>query len=166
MQRVVGVLVVVICVVLAIGRVEADPSAAQWKAAEQTLRTQLAAQQVTPLDVTRKVGALGTAFWVREQVGARTVGKLVVVRGSTIFATRSEATLRALLTKDEVLRTRTLTARDLLYLVEQLAALPAGLGNVVTEHKDRTLLPTLRFGKTAKDPATLVLHSFRQTTTP
>jgi hypothetical protein len=139
-------------------------AAPDWKAAEHLVRERLAAAKVDVVEITAKRDTtLGTAFWVRRKASdGKLSGQLVVVRGTTVFDTPGDATISAILKTDAMLVKRTISARDLLYLLQQLGTLPPGLGNVLTEYRDKSLLPKLSY---AKDHATLVLHSFRRTST-
>jgi hypothetical protein len=144
--------------ILAVGMAKAN-AAPDWKAAEAVVRDHLAAQKADVIDIqAMKDQTLGTAFWVRMNVGDKPVGHMVIVRGKTIYETHSDATISAVLKADNFLVTHTVSARDMLYLIREFSTLPSALGNPITENPDKSLNPKLTF---AKDHATYVLFSAR-----
>ncbi|TMQ06673.1 MAG: hypothetical protein E6J90_42755 [Deltaproteobacteria bacterium] len=149
---------VAIGLILAVGMAKAI-AAPDWKAAETVVRDHLAAQKADVIDIqAMKDHTLGTAFWVRTNVGGKPVGHMVVVRGTAIHDTRSDATIGAILKADNFLAKHTISAQDLLYLIRELGTLPSALGNPIAGNPDTSLNPKLTF---AKDHAAFVLHSVR-----
>jgi hypothetical protein len=150
--------ILVIGLILAVGMAKAT-AAPDWKAAEAVVRDHLATQKADVIDIkAMKDQTLGTAFWVRTHVGGKPVGHMVVVRGTAIHDTRSDATISAILKADNFLVKHTVSAKDMLYLIRELGTLPSALGNPITGSPETALNPKLTF---AKDHATFVLHSVR-----
>lgn len=137
----------------------AGPSKKDWQRAEGVLRAHFETADLELVDVTaKKKTSLGTSFWVRYQTGG---GGLVVVRGNDVHRMPGDATIVAILKADKQLTSKTITAKDLLYLLEQLGTLPALPSKVISEHRERSINPRLVH---AHGEAQLVIHCARQVT--
>jgi hypothetical protein len=154
---------IAIGLILVVGMAKAI-AAPDWKAAETVVRDHLAAQNADVIDLkAMKDQTLGTAFWVRTRVAGNPVGHLVVVRGTAIHETRSDATISAILKADNFLVKHTILPRDMLNLLRELGTIPPELGMPLTADSDASLNPKFKF---FKDHAEFILHAGRDARAP
>lgn len=134
----------------------AAPTTQQWAAAEAVLRDHFKVEKREILEVTEEpLDTLGTAFWVRWQAGG---GGLVLVRDKDVFATKDPATIKALLKRDDFLKTRKISADDFLYLLQQLGTLPALQADPIKGDRNKAINPAWTFDK---DGATFTMYASR-----
>src|ERR1041385_6097784 len=123
----------------------AKPNKKQWAAAEAALRDHFKAEHRGILDVGQEpLDTLGTAFWVRWEAGG---GGLVLVRDKDVFATKDQATIAAILKRDDFLKTRQISADDFLYLLQQLGTLPKLQSDPIKGSANKAVNPSWTFSK-------------------
>jgi hypothetical protein len=149
---------IAVLLLILVATAAADPD---WKAAEKLVRDRMTAQKLTVVDVqTRPERPFGTAFWVQvKDAAGKQTPRFVVVRGTNVYDTASDATLSAILKADDFLKTKKLDEKSFLYLVRELGKPPADLGTPITVDVDNLgLAPKLTF---EKDRATFVVRSLK-----
>jgi hypothetical protein len=146
-------------------RAQADPSAAQWQAAEALVRASITADGRTVLEITRQARRhMGTTFWARSTGADGPRGGVIAVRDGVARPIDDEARLRELMRTDQLLTRGRWTVDDLLWVTSSAGVRPPIAHDLIrTSDEHAWLLPGI-----ARDGGVLrlVAYAFSGHSTP